>query len=179
VPNSTKKTSNVTTYSKFKKQKTNIKNTSLNNYVMPTLLKQKAIVSNSKNLQYNNANLNQASNIYDIENAPVYPGCERKTTEKGKKNCLATKISNYLINNFNTSSFKNLNLNKGVNNIRVLFVIDKYGKSKAYKVIGDWDPKIKQEAYRVIRSLPKMKPGNSKGMDYPVKYSFRIPFITK
>ena len=193
-PSIQKKYNNVTSYSKLKKETkkntqkfssnvttyTKIKNKKQHNNPKPKIVK-KPLTYNAKKdvLVYHNKTLNKAENINKIEFAPVYPGCENKNSEKDKKSCLLTSISKFSIKNFNSTISKEANLKKGIYETRVLFVIDKNGYSKAYKILGDWHPKIKNELKRIIRQLPKMKPGKTANQNIDVKYSIKLLFIVK
>ncbi len=169
--------SNVTTYTKLKKKKERNNTT---NYSKPKTVKKPLTYNAKKNvLVYHNKALNKAENINKIDSSPIYPGCENKNSERDKKSCLLTSVSKFSINNFNTSIAKEANLSKGIYETRVLFVIDKNGYSKAYKVLGNWHPKIKNELKRIIRQLPKMKPGKTENQNIDVKYSIKLPFIVK
>jgi len=134
---------------------------------------------NEKSIKHNIFELDNSVNLSSIEIAPIYPGCNDNETEQEKRNCLINKISTFALSNFNASQFSGLGLNKGTNLIRVIFVVDVNGKSKVYKTIGKWDDKIKQEANRVIQSLPTLTPGQLKGLPTPVKFSIEIPFNVK
>jgi len=133
----------------------------------------------TKTLHYNTKELNTATNINLIESAPVYPNCLNKITENDKKACLLTNVSQFVLDNFNNALGKKADLKKGFYEIRVLFIIDKTGKSKTYKVLGKYSPIIKNEIKRIINKLPKMIPGKSNGKNVPVKYSVKVLFEIK
>ncbi len=38
-----------------------------------------------------------------IENVPVYPGCENENGNEALKKCMSTKITEHVVQNFNTS----------------------------------------------------------------------------
>lgn len=133
----------------------------------------------TKTLHYNTKELNTATNINLIESAPVYPNCLNKITENDKKACLLTNVSQFVLDNFNNALGKKAGLKKGFYEIRVLFIIDKTGKSKTYKVLGKFSPIIKNEIKRIINKLPKMIPGKSNGKNVPVKYSVKVLFEIK
>jgi len=176
-----KKINNVTTYNKLKHNSRNIKpkkQTVLNQNTRETNNNLYLGKQNS-NLVYSNSILNNAVNFNDIEVSPIYPGCENKYSERDKKNCFATKLSNYVLDNFNATNFNKTNLKKGYNNVRVLFVIDNKGNSKVGKIVGKWPQNVKTEINRVIHSTPKMTPGKYHNNAISVKYSFKIPFLIK
>jgi periplasmic protein TonB len=55
----------------------------------------------------------------------------------------------------------------------VQFVVNKKGIVEAIKVVRGVDQSLDKEAIRVIKSLPKWKPGQQRGK--PVKVSFTVP----
>jgi len=158
-----------------------------NNYVKKASPKLSNIQTNNraesnkgKKVNHNNYDLDHSTNLNDIEFAPIYPGCEPIANETDKKNCFSIKISQYILRNFNSSVAKNIYSTKGkINKLRVLFIIDENGRAKASKIVGKWDRTIKKEVFRVITSIPKMKPGVSNGINTKVKYSMLIPFIVE
>ncbi|UMB55418.1 energy transducer TonB [Lutibacter sp. A64] len=108
-----------------------------------------------------------------IENVPVFPGCVGTNAEL--KQCLIENITEHVNKNFNSNLSKGLGLTSGVKRIFVMFIIDKEGN------ITDVDARaphqsLKEEAIRVVQSLPKMEPGKYKGKAVGVKYSLPIAF---
>lgn len=57
--------------------------------------------------------------------------------------------------------------------VYVRFVIDQNGKVSNAEVARSVDPSLDQEALRVIRSLPRWKPGMQRGK--PVRVSYTVP----
>ncbi len=57
--------------------------------------------------------------------------------------------------------------------VYVRFIVERYGGISNIKVIRSIDPVLDREAVRVIRSLPKFKPGMQNG--HPVRVWFTIP----
>ena len=97
-------------------------------------------------------------NFYVIENKPEFPGGQAamfkfiaehtKYPEIAKENGITGKVF-------------------------VQFVIDKDGSVTDVKVIRGVDPYLDKEAVRVVKSMPKWKPGSQRGK--PVKVSFQLP----
>ncbi len=97
-------------------------------------------------------------NFYVIENKPEFPGGEAamfkyiqehtKYPEIAKENGITGKVF-------------------------VQFVIGKDGSITDVKVIRSIDPYLDKEAVRVVKSMPKWKPGSQRGK--PVKVSFQLP----
>ena len=59
----------------------------------------------------------------------------------------------------------------------VQFVVDKDGTISNPEVVRGVDPYLDKEAIRVIRLMPKLKPGTQ--MDKPVKVKYAIPVSFK
>lgn len=97
-------------------------------------------------------------NFYVIENKPEFPGGQAamfkyiaehtKYPEIAKENGITGKVF-------------------------VQFVIGKDGKVTDVKVIRGIDPYLDKEAVRVVKSMPKWKPGSQRGKS--VKVSFQLP----
>ncbi|SFZ89428.1 TonB protein C-terminal [Flaviramulus basaltis] len=108
-----------------------------------------------------------------VDEAPVFPGCEG-LKDKELKDCTTEKVSSHVNINFNTKLAKELGL-KGRQRINVIFKIDTEGniidvRSRAAH------PSLEEEAIRVIKSLPKMIPGEQRGEKVNVSYSLPIIF---
>lgn len=112
-----------------------------------------------------------------IENSPIYPGCNENGTKEEIKNCLSQKITEFVTKNFNTKLAKEKNL-KGLQKIWVAFKIDKEGNVSSVKARAPLS-ELKEEAIRVMNSLPQMKPGKHKGKLVTVPYSLPIQFMVK
>jgi len=112
--------------------------------------------------------------FFQVDEVPIYPGCENLVTNKERRKCLTDKIKKHIQDNFTTSLAKDLGL-KGRQRISVIFKIDKEGnitdiKSRAV------NPRLEAEAKRVISLLPKMIPGKQNGENVIVPYSLPIIF---
>lgn len=59
------------------------------------------------------------------------------------------------------------------------FVIDKDGSVINARVLREVDPSLDAEALRVIKSMPKWKPGTKKGKEVKVSYTIPINFALK
>ncbi|MBS9766856.1 MAG: energy transducer TonB [Flavobacteriaceae bacterium] len=109
-----------------------------------------------------------------IKKTPVFPGC--KGNEKELRKCVQKKISEYINKNFNTELTQSLGLEKGIKRIAVMFTISKDGTIKDIKCRAPHKD-LKAEAIRVIKSLPKMTPGeNERGEKVGVTYTLPIAF---
>ncbi|NVK52959.1 MAG: energy transducer TonB [Flavobacteriaceae bacterium] len=128
-------------------------------------------------LNVNNTETTQNDVPYAIiEEVPVFPGCSG--TRRQKVDCLNQKIRSFTVKNFNKELTKTLNLSKGRKKIWVTFRIDKNGN------IGDVEAKaphvkLKEEAIRIAKLLPKMEPGRQRGEAVGVKYTLPISFVVE
>ena len=106
-----------------------------------------------------------------IENVPVFPGCKGNNSEL--KKCFSGKVQKHYRRKFNGDLPNDLGLSSGKKYMYIQFRINENG------IIADVaskapHPKLQKEIERVIKLLPKMKPGMQRGKSVPVKYSFRI-----
>lgn len=117
---------------------------------------------------------NQTVSFALIENVPVYPGCEGGNNA-AKKKCMNDKIKQFLGQNFNKSLASDLDL-QGIQKVNIFFKIDKTGRVVGIRAKAP-HPKLEDEAKRVTKLLPKMKPGMQQGK--PTTVSFYLPLNVK
>jgi len=108
----------------------------------------------------------------EIEQAPIYPGCE---DAQNQKSCFSGKLITLISQKFSAKLPKNLGLKPGLKRIFVLFTIDKTGKVTDIKARAP-HKKLEEEAIRVINLIPNLTPGFDKGKAVAVKYSLPIVF---
>ncbi|WP_428743646.1 energy transducer TonB [Tenacibaculum sp.] len=108
-----------------------------------------------------------------IEEVPVFPGCTG--TKAQKKACLNEKLQKHVQRNFNAELANELGLSPGKKRIYVQFKIDKDG-SITNVVARAPHPRLKQEAERVAKKIPKMEPGRQRGRPVRVGYTLPITF---
>ncbi|MGO1751434.1 MAG: M56 family metallopeptidase [Psychroflexus sp.] len=112
-----------------------------------------------------------------IDTPPLYIGCDANLSKEEAKKCFSQKISEFVGSNFNIDLAKENGLT-GVHRIYVRFKISKEGQ------ITDVQSRSKnsflgEEAERVIKNLPQMKPGENDGQKVGVLYSLPISFEIK
>lgn len=112
------------------------------------------------------------SEIIVLDEIPIYPGCERKRSNKKLKKCMSDKISKFITKNYNLDVFKSLDLPASDYTVYIIFKLNKEGEIIEAKARGP-HPKLEKEAVRVINSLPKMTPGKIK--EKPVIIPYSIP----
>jgi len=108
-----------------------------------------------------------------LEEAPLFPGC--KGTNEERKACFSKQISKYINRKFNAGLAEELGLAPGVQRIFTIFKIDKNGNIVDIQARAP-HKKLKEEAIRVIKLLPKMEPGKQQGKPVKVRYSMPIIF---
>src|SRR5690554_4225340 len=107
-----------------------------------------------------------------IDQVPTYPGCTGNN--ETMKICMSTKIAEFVNRNFNTKVIDNLKLS-GRQRVAVQFTIDKTGKAVDVRATAKI-PELENEAVRVVKMLPQMKPGEQNGEKVWVLYSLPIVF---
>lgn len=109
-----------------------------------------------------------------IESVPIFPGCEGLNNNEERKQCMSKKISEFVNKNFDTGLAADLGLS-GINRVYVQFKIDKKGNIVNVAARAP-HPRLQSEGERVIKKLPKMKPGQQRGQNVGVLYSLPITF---
>ncbi len=106
-----------------------------------------------------------------IEDVPVFPGCKGNKAEL--KKCFSKMVQKHFLRKFNQDLPNELGLSSGKKRVFIGFKIDKNGNIVNVNARAP-HPKIKSEVVKVMKQLPKMKPGKQRGKPVGVKYS--IPF---
>lgn len=110
-------------------------------------------------------------NFMVIEDSPIFPGC--KGTKKELKDCFSKKVQKHFNRRFNADLPNELGLSSGRKRVFIGFKIDRNGDIVNVQARAP-HPKIQQEVIKVMKLLPKMKPGKQRGK--PVGVSYNIPF---
>lgn len=108
-----------------------------------------------------------------IEEVPVFPGCTGSKAEK--KACLNEKMRKHVTRNFDAELANELGLSPGKKRIYVQFKIDKDGSITSINARAP-HPRLKKEAIRIAKKLPRMKPGKQRGKPVRVGYTLPITF---
>ncbi|CAA0153525.1 energy transducer TonB [Tenacibaculum maritimum] len=108
-----------------------------------------------------------------IEEVPVFPGCTG--TKAQKKDCLNKKMRKHVQRYFDAELANELGLSSGKKRIYVQFKIDKDGSITSINARAP-HPRLKKEAIRIAKKLPKMKPGRQRGKPVRVGYTLPITF---
>ncbi len=107
-----------------------------------------------------------------IDKSPIYPGCDNNID---KRRCFSTNVTEQVSKQFNVKIAQNLGLTPGKKRISVQFKIDHNGFITNIRARAP-HPKLQQEAVRVIKTLPRMTPGQQNGKAVNVRYNLPIVF---
>ncbi len=110
-----------------------------------------------------------------IENAPIYPGCEKAKDNEARKKCMSKKITKLIQRKFDGGDVASRYGLIGKQKIDVQFTIDKTGKVTDIKTRAP-HPILEQEAIRVINFIPEMTPGEQRDTKVGVIYNLPIIF---
>tara|TARA_R110002050_G_scaffold225447_1_gene361351 strand:- start:24999 stop:25763 length:765 start_codon:yes stop_codon:yes gene_type:complete len=110
-----------------------------------------------------------------VESVPVFPGCENLSNNEQRKECFQQKLLEFVGANFNYSETARQLKIQG--RVIVQFVIEKNGKVTNAQILRGVDPWLDDEAIRVIKALPYIKPASQRGKD--VRMSFVVPITLK
>ncbi len=108
-----------------------------------------------------------------IEEVPIFPGCTGTRAEKS--DCLNDKIKKHVTRKFNGDLAGELGLSPGKKKIWVVFRIDPKGNITEINARAP-HPRLRDEAIRVTKTLPKMTPGKQRGVPVGMKYTLPILF---
>ena len=107
-----------------------------------------------------------------LEQVPAYPGCSG--SKKEIKNCTTQKIKEHATKEFNGKLPEQLGLT-GIKRVVAVFKIDVEGNIVNVRARGA-HPQLEEEAIRVIKTLPKMVPGEKDGKKVGVLYELPFTF---
>ncbi len=102
--------------------------------------------------------------IHELDVLPEFPGCQ-----EGNKDCFNKGIKKHFANKFNVEIPIKLGLKPEMKRLLMMFVIDCDGSISGIRVKAP-HPKLEEEAIRVLKLLPKMKPGVKNGCWVATKY---------
>ena len=119
------------------------------------------------------SNSKKANEHKIIEAIPVYKGCEEKTDNPAKKQCMSQNIAKLFNDNFNTFIPSNSKLKPGLTSILVTFKINTLGEIIDIKVKAE-DEHLVKEATRVTELIPNLTPGHKRGIPVVVPYTLPL-----
>nr|WP_321221673.1 energy transducer TonB [uncultured Psychroserpens sp.] len=110
-----------------------------------------------------------------VEIVPVYPGCEKMSTNKERIKCMNEKITKLVQRKFDTDLAGELGLS-GKQRINVQFKIDQHGNVTDILARAP-HPSLEKEAKRVTNKIPQMAPGLQR--EVPVSVIYNLPIVFK
>ncbi len=109
-----------------------------------------------------------------LEEIPMFPNCINVERSEGR-NCFMQEMNNHVKLNFNYP--KKARKNKIQGRVTVMFLINHEGYVEITKIVSqEGNELLAQEAERIIKLLPKFKPGMLKGEPVDVMYAQPILF---
>lgn len=111
--------------------------------------------------------------LKDVENAPVYKGCEELSIEETRE-CFNNKVSTFFKREFNLSVSNDLNLSEP-KQVDVFFIINGSGNLTGMKVRNS-ELTVQAEILRVLRKMPVMKPAVHNGKSVSVLCSIIVKY---
>ena len=127
----------------------------------------------SKLIRGDEETVNEAVPFVIIDKIPRFPGCD-----DNDKKCFNRKMQQHFAENFDRDMPNRLGLSSGKKRLIMLFNIDKKGIVSDVRVKAP-DPKLEDEAKRVISLLPRMIPGENNGEIVSVKYTLPMRIDVK
>ena len=113
--------------------------------------------------------------FFAIQNAPIYPGCEKAEGNNARKKCMSEKITKLIQRKFNGSVIASEYGLTGKQKIDVQFTVDKTGQITNILTRAT-HPELDKEAVRVINFIPEMTPGRQRDRNVGVIYNLPIVF---
>ena len=139
--------------------------------VKPVVLSKPASVGSIENIEKPVDDIELPFNMIDVERVPIYPGCEKATSNQERVKCMSQKLARLIQRKFNTDLAVDLGLS-GLQKIDVQFKIDKSGRITDIKTRAPFD-QLEKEAERVVQKIPDMTPGMQR--DEPVSVLYYLP----
>lgn len=108
-----------------------------------------------------------------IENAPIFPGCERKKKEEDRRECFQEMLQKHIQKHF---KYPELAQEMGLEGrVNTMFTIMEDGSIGQVMMRGPHQS-LETESARILSKLPKMTPGKQRGRTVRVSYSIPITF---
>ena len=136
-------------------------------------IKNPIIVSLNERIEELKKGLGQESDVFPfatVEEVPVFPGCENA---ENKRTCFNKMMQKHIAKNFR---YPQEAQEKGIQGrVAVMFTISEAGSIENIRLRGP-DSLLENEVERIIKHLPKMKPGIHKGKAVKVPFSIPVNF---
>ena len=111
-----------------------------------------------------------------IDEAPLFPNCTG--TENERKRCTMQSVQRHIAQNFNADLPNKLGLSPGKKKISMVFKINHKGKVEDI-VVDAPHPRLEKECKRVLKKLPRFKPGIVRGKAVGVKLSIPLTILVE
>lgn len=108
-----------------------------------------------------------------VEKVPIYPGCNQKMKNDDLRQCMSDKITEFISNNFDKEIGHKNNIPSGMVRIHVVYNINEDGDIQDIMAKSAY-PELEAEAIRVVKLIPRLKPGYQDGKPVSVPYSLPI-----
>ena len=138
---------------------------------LPTIIDIEALVVIKEPEKFNPED---AVPFVNLQNAPVFKGCENLSKEENKV-CFDKKMKQFVQRNFDVALANELGLHSGNHRIQTQFIINQKGSIIDVEIRAT-HKKLKKEAQRIINKLPKFKPGKQNSRTVKVRYLLPITF---
>lgn len=126
--------------------------------------------TSAQTIRANKALESNAVPFGEVDEVPVFPGCENVTDSRA---CFNEKIMRHISKNF---SYPQEAQDRGIQGrVSALFTISKEGNVENIAMRGP-DKLLEDEVERILKRLPVMKPGKNKGEEVAVAYSIPVTF---
>jgi TonB family protein len=110
-------------------------------------------------------------NFAVVEEKPIYPGCENKSTEDERFRCFNQNMMKHIGRNFR---YPEIAKQMGIQGkVYVSFVINKDGDVQDISIARGVDESLDKEAIYLIGTLPKFTPAKQRGV--PVNMQYTVP----
>ena len=113
-------------------------------------------------------------NFAVVEQQPVFPGCSQNASKEENYMCFQRGISQHIKDNF---EYPQIAKEMGISEkIFIEFVISKSGKVISARVVRGQDKYLREEALRLVNTIPSMSPAKQRGKAVSVTFTLPINF---
>ncbi|WP_430410124.1 energy transducer TonB [Kordia sp.] len=108
-----------------------------------------------------------------MDNAPLFAGCENAGTTKQQNKCTENKVQAYLQKSFDKNTAKSISAKRNIvdNNVYVRFIVNKQGAIENIGVRVS-NEQMKAEIKRIVATLPRFSKGTHQGKAVNTSFSY-------
>jgi protein TonB len=114
-------------------------------------------------------------NFNQVENMPIFRGCEEAIGEEARMDCFNQQLLQYVAKNFKVS--ERMMAFSSSEKVYVEFIIESDGNVRKAQVVRGEDDLVGTEAIRVVKNMPTFTPAKVNGK--PVRMSYILPVNVK